>query len=214
MYNRYQQVLLTDVPHPTGARSTGIVSLPLRDLFNPFTSPDYTSSEHFEPPRPETPLTGAPLKPELTASVRDRASEAAVRTNKIAADVTVAPPETGLTTSMRDRASQAGLQRNKITADVIATAPPVGSSTSVRDRTLETGVRTNKITADGSASIQGFVKDAKGEPIKGAEVRIESRDGKQVFSTLKTNPTGRYISKGLQPGAYKVILFQANIPGK
>ena len=206
MYNRYQQGLLTDVPHSTGASTTGI-SLPLRDLFNPFTSPDYTSPEHFEPPRPETPLTAEPLKPELTASVHDRAPEAAARTNKIAADVTAAPPETGLNISVHDRASQADLRRNKITADVIAKTTPMEFSASVRDRTSETGARTNKITADGSASIQGFVKDAKGEPIKGAEVRIESRDGKQVLSTLKTNPTGRYISKGLQPGAYRVILL-------
>jgi uncharacterized surface anchored protein len=83
----------------------------------------------------------------------------------------------------------------------------MGFSSSVRDSTSETAMRTNKITADGSASIQGFVKDAKGEPIKGAEVRIESRDGKQVLSTLKTNPTGRYLSTGLQPGAYRVTLL-------
>jgi serine/threonine protein kinase len=206
MYNRYQQGFLTDVPHPTGASTTDI-SLPLRNLFNPFASPDYTSPEHFEPPRPEAPLTAEPLKPELTASVHDHGLEAAVRTNKIAADVTTAPPETGLNISAHDRASQAGLRRNKITADVIATTPPMGFSASVRDRTSETGARPNKITADGSASIQGFVKDAKGEPIKGAEVRIESRDGKQLLSALKTNPTGRYISKGLQPGAYRVILL-------
>jgi hypothetical protein len=51
------------------------------------------------------------------------------------------------------------------------------------------------------------VKDAKGEPIKGADVRIESRDGKQVFSTTKTDPKGRYTSQGLQPGAYRVTLL-------
>jgi hypothetical protein len=35
----------------------------------------------------------------------------------------------------------------------------------------------------GPASIQGIVKDAKGQPIKGADVRVESRDGKQLFNT-------------------------------
>ena len=64
-----------------------------------------------------------------------------------------------------------------------------------------------KLPADGPASIQGFVKDAKGEPIKGADVRIESRDGKQVFRTVKTDPKGRYISQGLQPGDYRVTLL-------
>src|SRR5438874_11492423 len=58
----------------------------------------------------------------------------------------------------------------------------------------------------GPGSIQGMVKDAKGKPIKGADVRIESRDGKQVFNTVKTDTQGRYISQGLQPGVYRVSL--------
>jgi Carboxypeptidase regulatory-like domain len=58
----------------------------------------------------------------------------------------------------------------------------------------------------GPASIQGIVKDAKGQPIKNADVRIESRDGKQVFNTTKTDAKGRYISQGLQPGVYRVSL--------
>jgi Carboxypeptidase regulatory-like domain len=58
----------------------------------------------------------------------------------------------------------------------------------------------------GPASIQGIVRDAKGKPIKGADVRIESRDGKQVFNTVKTDTQGRYISQGLQPGVYRVSL--------
>src|SRR5437660_3958186 len=58
----------------------------------------------------------------------------------------------------------------------------------------------------GPGSIQGIVKDAQGKPIKGADVRIESRDGKQVFNTVKTDTQGRYISQGLQPGVYRVSL--------
>src|SRR4030095_3374298 len=58
----------------------------------------------------------------------------------------------------------------------------------------------------GRASIQGIVKDAQGKPIKGADVRVESRDGKQVFNTVKTDTKGRYISQGLQPGVYRVSL--------
>jgi hypothetical protein len=77
----------------------------------------------------------------------------------------------------------------------------------VRDRASKPGPRTNKITEDGPASFQGFVKDSKGEPIKGAGVRIESRDGKQVFSTAKTDLKGRYASQGLQPGVYRVRLL-------
>ena len=58
----------------------------------------------------------------------------------------------------------------------------------------------------GPASIQGIVKDAKGQPIKGADVRVESRDGKQLFNTVKTDAKGRYISQGLKPGVYRVSL--------
>ena len=58
----------------------------------------------------------------------------------------------------------------------------------------------------GPASIQGIVKDAHGKPIKGADVRIASKDGKQLFSTVKTDTQGRYISQGLQPGVYQVSL--------
>jgi protocatechuate 3,4-dioxygenase beta subunit len=118
-----------------------------------------------------------------------------------------APPGTVFTTSLYDRASETGLRTNKIAADVTAAPLRTGFTTSVRDRALETGLRTNKIAADGPASIEGFVKDAKGEPIKGAGVRIESRDGKQVFSAVKTDPKGRYISQGLQPGVYRVTLL-------
>ena len=39
----------------------------------------------------------------------------------------------------------------------------------------------------GPASIQGTVTDAKGQPIKGSDVRIESVDGKQFFKTVKTD---------------------------
>jgi hypothetical protein len=90
---------------------------------------------------------------------------------------------------------------------VTAAPPATQINTSVRDRASEAGVRTNKIAADGPASIQGFVKDAKGEPIKGADVRIESRDGKRVFNTVKTDPKGRYFSQGMQPGDYRVTLL-------
>src|SRR5215472_16612277 len=58
----------------------------------------------------------------------------------------------------------------------------------------------------GPASIQGIVKAAKGQPIKGADVRVESRDGKQLFNTVKTDAKGHYISQGLKPGVYRVSL--------
>jgi 5-hydroxyisourate hydrolase-like protein (transthyretin family) len=58
----------------------------------------------------------------------------------------------------------------------------------------------------GPSSIQGVVKDAKGQPIKGADVRIESKDGRKFLKTVKTDANGRYISDGLSAGVYRVTL--------
>lgn len=59
----------------------------------------------------------------------------------------------------------------------------------------------------GPSSIQGVVKDAKGQPIKGADVRIESKDGRQQFNTVKTDAKGRYTAQGLPAGGvYRVSL--------
>ena len=57
-----------------------------------------------------------------------------------------------------------------------------------------------------STAIQGVVKDAKGHVIKGADVRIESRDGSKLFKTVKTDANGRYVSDGLAAGVYRVTL--------
>jgi hypothetical protein len=59
----------------------------------------------------------------------------------------------------------------------------------------------------GPSAIQGVVKDAKGQAIKGADVRVESKDGKQQFNTVKTDGKGRYLSEGLPAGVYKVTLM-------
>lgn len=58
----------------------------------------------------------------------------------------------------------------------------------------------------GPSAIQGVAKDAKGQPLRGADVRIESKDGKQHFSTVKTDAKGRYVSDGLPAGMYRVSL--------
>ena len=58
----------------------------------------------------------------------------------------------------------------------------------------------------GPSAIQGVVKDAKGQAIKGADVRIESKDGKQKFNIVKTDAKGRYISEGVPVGVYRVTL--------
>jgi serine/threonine protein kinase len=203
-YDSYLQRLFTDVTHPIS--STGI-SVSLQNPSNPFTVPDDTSPGVFDPHRADTRVTAAPPETAVATSVRDPALEGGPRSNKITAGATVAPAEAGVTISVRDRASEAGPRTNKIKADVTPAPPKMEVATSVRYRASETGPRTNKVTADAPASFQGFVKDAKGEPIKGADVRIESRDGKQMFGTVKTDPKGSYISQGLQPGVYRITLL-------
>ena len=197
--------------NPPDGRSGMGFSVPIQNQFNPFTVQDYTSPGDFVPRRPDTRVTGAPPETGFITGEPDRALEAGLQTNKITADVIAAPPETAFNLSARDRALEASLRTNKITAEVTAAPPETGFNTSVRDRASEAGLRTNKITADGPASIQGFVKDAKGEPIKGADVRVESRDGKQVLSTAKTDTQGRYISQGLQAGVYRVTLLVSGV---
>jgi hypothetical protein len=54
--------------------------------------------------------------------------------------------------------------------------------------------------------LQGIVKDAKGHPIEGANIRIETRNGGQLLTTLKTDVNGRYLLDGLPAGNYRVTL--------
>ena len=56
------------------------------------------------------------------------------------------------------------------------------------------------------SSIQGVVKDAKGQPIQGAEIRIEARSGERLIRTVKTDATGHYVSDGLPADTYRVTL--------
>jgi serine/threonine protein kinase len=204
--DRYLQGLFTNVTDPTAVSSIGI-SVPVQNPSNPFTAPDHTSPGGFDARPADTQVTSAPPGTGVATSGRDGVSQAALRTNKITADMLAAPPETGVTTNVRDRAWETAVRTNKITGGVSAAPAGTAVITSVRSRESEAGLRTNKITAEGPTSIQGFVKDAKGAPIKGAGVRIESRDGKQVLNTVTTDPKGRYTSRGLQPGFYRVTLL-------
>jgi hypothetical protein len=58
----------------------------------------------------------------------------------------------------------------------------------------------------GLSSIEGTVKDAKGQPIRGADIRIEARNGEKLIRTIKTDASGRYISDGLPAGTYRITL--------
>ena len=55
----------------------------------------------------------------------------------------------------------------------------------------------------GTSVIEGVVKDATGRPIKGADVRIETKNFSKI---LKTDASGRYVTDVLAVGTYQVTL--------
>src|SRR5205823_2301105 len=57
-----------------------------------------------------------------------------------------------------------------------------------------------------SSALQGIVKDAKGHPIQGADIRIEATNTGRLLTTVKTNVNGRYSLEGLAAGNYRVTL--------
>ena len=57
-----------------------------------------------------------------------------------------------------------------------------------------------------SSELQGIVKDAKGHPIQGVDIRIEATNTGRLLTTVKTNVNGRYSLEGLAAGKYRVTL--------
>ena len=143
--DRYLQERFTSVTHPTGISAIS-TSVPIQNPVNPFAVLDYTPPGDFDPGRPDTRVTAAPLATGVNTSVPDPASEANLRTNEITTDVIAAPPATAAT-SARDSASEANLRTNKITADATAAPPATAANIRVRNRAAEANLRTNKITA-------------------------------------------------------------------
>jgi hypothetical protein len=81
----------------------------------------------------------------------------------------------------------------KLTLAVIATALAVSSAWA------------------GNAAIEGIVVDQKGEHLKGAEVRVEYKDGSAWKLTTKTDGKGSYFVGGLEPETnYRVTLLVNN----
>ena len=59
----------------------------------------------------------------------------------------------------------------------------------------------------GDSSVQGVVTDPAGQPVKGAEIRIEPRNGGNIVATTRTDANGRFVATDLQPGIYRVTLL-------
>jgi len=57
-----------------------------------------------------------------------------------------------------------------------------------------------------SSAIQGVVRDVRGRPIQGADIRIEATNNGSLLTTVKTGVNGRYNLEGLAAGNYRVTL--------
>jgi len=59
----------------------------------------------------------------------------------------------------------------------------------------------------GSARIQGVVRDSKSQPVAGAEVHIQAKDGSNLQKIVRTDSNGQYGVSKLPVTDYEVILF-------
>jgi len=76
-------------------------------------------------------------------------------------------------------------------------------------QTSSKGTRQGPNTAETitvTGTLQGIVKDPKGHPIKGADIRIETTNSGKLLKTVKTDANGHYVSDGLPAGTYRVTL--------
>jgi hypothetical protein len=58
------------------------------------------------------------------------------------------------------------------------------------------------------SSLEGTVRDAQGQVIKGADIRIEAKDGSRFSKTVRSDAKGHYVYGGLTGGStYQVTLL-------
>ena len=63
-----------------------------------------------------------------------------------------------------------------------------------------------KVNAQTNAALTGVVKDPRGQPIQGAEIRIQGSDANKI-GKVHTNANGRYNYPALETGIYGVTLL-------
>jgi len=63
-----------------------------------------------------------------------------------------------------------------------------------------------KAHAEGEATLTGTVKGASGQPIQGAEIRIQGRDADKI-GRIHTDAGGHYNYPALESGTYNVTLI-------
>ncbi len=72
---------------------------------------------------------------------------------------------------------------------------------------LISGIAASASTPVGPGRIQGIVKDSKGQPIAGAEVHINAKDGSGLQKVIRTDAGGNYGCSKLPATDYEVVLF-------
>jgi hypothetical protein len=60
-------------------------------------------------------------------------------------------------------------------------------------------------SAEGVATLSGIVKDAKGQPVRGAEIRIVGSDASKI-GKVHTDANGHYSYPQLETGTYSITL--------
>ena len=60
--------------------------------------------------------------------------------------------------------------------------------------------------AAANSTLEGIVKDARGHPIQGVEIRLEEKNSSKLLTTAKTDESGRYVLKDLRAVTYRVTL--------
>ncbi len=59
----------------------------------------------------------------------------------------------------------------------------------------------------GPSTLQGDVKDSKAQPVGGAEVHIQAKDGSGLQKVVRTDANGHYVVSKLPNTDYEVVLF-------
>src|SRR5437899_10168683 len=59
----------------------------------------------------------------------------------------------------------------------------------------------------GPTTLQGDVKDSKGQAVAGAEVHIQAKDGSNLQKIVRTDANGHYVVSKLPNTDYEVVLF-------
>src|SRR5213596_2302612 len=59
----------------------------------------------------------------------------------------------------------------------------------------------------GPSTLQGDVKDTKAQPVAGAEVHIQAKDGSGLQKIVRTDANGHYVVRKLPNTDYEVVLF-------